>query len=198
MRDRRAWWIVGIVLAGGIALFWMGRPPPGRTPSIPSMQEIDAVSKGSTAAVSPSAGFATPDPRRTTTVARTGDGFVVWPGAVEASQTLNQSGQSAREDMQAVHTVLADYHTVFGEVPPGGLNEEITRGLMGDNPKKIIFLRAKESDLSASGELLDRWGTPYFFHKLSHDLIDLRSAGPDRKFWTRDDIFDESRGGPPL
>jgi hypothetical protein len=36
--------------------------------------------------------------------------------------------------------------------------------------------------------LLDRWEMPVFFHKESSRRTSLRSAGPDRKMWTADDI----------
>ncbi len=37
--------------------------------------------------------------------------------------------------------------------------------------------------------LLDRWGTPYLFHPLSHKLMQMRSAGPDRQPYTQDDLI---------
>jgi hypothetical protein len=195
MRAVRVWWIAGaaVLLAVGIVFFRPGKSPSLHRPPAPAAAEIASPPRESSAA------SAKPmDPKRTTVLTPDADGFVVWPGAASASEMLNQPDQSAREDIQAVHTMLADYHFVFGEVPLGGLNEEITRGLRGDNPKKIIFLTARAGGASASGALLDRWGTPYFFHKLSRDVIDLRSAGPDHKFWTADDVFEESSGGPPL
>jgi hypothetical protein len=139
-----------------------------------------------------------PDAARTTTLAPGADGRILWPGAAIASQQLNSADQSANEDLDVVRAVITDYHKVFGQVPEGGLNEEITRALGGDNPKHIVFLNPNKAALSASGELLDRWGTPYFFHKLSRNVIDLRSAGPDRNLWTPDDIFQENAATPPL
>jgi hypothetical protein len=41
--------------------------------------------------------------------------------------------------------------------------------------------------LNDKGELVDRWGTPYFFHQLSRDHMEIRSAGPDKVMWTQDD-----------
>lgn len=38
------------------------------------------------------------------------------------------------------------------------------------------------------GRLLDRWGTPWQVHPLAADLIQLRSAGPDRRLYTADDL----------
>ena len=38
------------------------------------------------------------------------------------------------------------------------------------------------------GEMIDPWGTPYFFHQLSGHEMEIRSAGQDRKMWTFDDL----------
>jgi hypothetical protein len=125
-----------------------------------------------------------------TAVQRSQDGFVELPDAVSASNTLNRDEHTAAEDIEIVQSLLADYRRVYGENPTGGLNEEITDRLRGRNPKRIIFLPPDHSSISPKGELLDRWGTPYFFHPVSRELIELRSAGPDRKLWTDDDVTD--------
>ncbi|MGH8048839.1 MAG: hypothetical protein ACREKL_16480 [Chthoniobacterales bacterium] len=200
MRGKWEWGIAALgiaLLAAVFVLFKSGPSPAGSraTTSAPSESPKNSGEKSPLAAEPSQVPL---DPKRVTTLEPDANGRVVWPGAAAAADAINQPGQSAREDIAAVHTVLGDYRSVFGEVPEGGLNEEITRGLRGENPKKIIFLVEKPGMLDADGALLDRWGTPYFFHKLSGKLIDLRSAGPDRKFWTKDDIFDASTGGPPL
>ena len=38
-----------------------------------------------------------------------------------------------------------------------------------------------------TGELLDRYGTPYFFHAESGTRMTITSAGPDKKIHTPDD-----------
>jgi len=38
------------------------------------------------------------------------------------------------------------------------------------------------------GQLIDRWATPLFFHVRDTSRIDIRSAGPDQKMWTPDDL----------
>ena len=42
--------------------------------------------------------------------------------------------------------------------------------------------------LSANGDLLDRWGSPFIFHPLNADLMNVRSIGPDQTPWTDDDL----------
>ena len=71
---------------------------------------------------------------------------------------------------------------------PIGTNLEITRALDGDNPKEVKFLGPDGNRLNGKGELVDAWGTPYFFHQLSALEMEIRSAGPDRVFYTADDL----------
>jgi hypothetical protein len=44
------------------------------------------------------------------------------------------------------------------------------------------------ASIDAQGRLLDRWGTPYFFHAVSRTELEIRSAGPDGKLGTDDDV----------
>ena len=89
--------------------------------------------------------------------------------------------------MDNVHFALRDYRSALGENPEGS-NEEITKALMGDNLKQVRVPMPGGSELSKAGELCDPWGTPYFFHQLSKQNMEIRSAGPDLKMWTSDDI----------
>ncbi len=45
------------------------------------------------------------------------------------------------------------------------------------------------------GRLIDRWGTPWQVHPLAGDLIQLRSAGPDRRLYTSDDLVEPADSG---
>lgn len=78
---------------------------------------------------------------------------------------------------------------MFGGNPVGN-NSEITAALTGQNPKQINFI-SREAGLlvNAAGELVDPWGTPYFFHQLSGAVMEIHSAGPDRILWTSDDLI---------
>ena len=92
--------------------------------------------------------------------------------------------------VQAVDNVqfaLRDYRGAVG-VNPEGTNEEITSALMGKNLKQFRLEIPEGSRVSAKGELCDPWGTPYFFHHLSAQKMEIRSAGPDLVMWTSDDI----------
>ena len=60
--------------------------------------------------------------------------------------------------------------------------------LAGNNKRKLAVLLPNHPSLNQEGELLDRWGTPYWFHPVSRDLMEIVSAGPDKKLWTEDDV----------
>ena len=83
---------------------------------------------------------------------------------------------------------IHNYGSRFGGNPVG-TNPEITKSLNGDNPKQVKFI-TEDSGLriNARGELVDYWGTPFFFHQLSGTEMEIRSAGPDRVMWTTDDL----------
>lgn len=83
---------------------------------------------------------------------------------------------------------IRQYGDMFGGNPIG-TNPEITRQLGGDNPKHINFLNTEAGmRVSQNGELVDPWGTPYFFHQLSGHDMEIHSAGPDGLMWTSDDL----------
>jgi len=93
----------------------------------------------------------------------------------------------AAADLQRISRLLRDYRTLAGDNPIGS-NAEIVQALAGDNLKHAKIL-PDELPRNSSGELVDRWGTPYFFHQLSRNSMEIRSAGSDRRMWTSDDVF---------
>jgi hypothetical protein len=83
---------------------------------------------------------------------------------------------------------VRQYGTMFGGNPVG-TNPEITSQLNGSNPKHINFIDAASGmRVNENGELIDPWGTPYFFHQLSGTDMEIHSAGPDKIMWTADDL----------
>ena len=72
---------------------------------------------------------------------------------------------------------------------PVGTNPEITRALNGGNAKQVQFVHPEDGlRINEQGEMVDPWGTPFFFHQLSGKVMEIHSAGPDRKMWTADDL----------
>lgn len=88
--------------------------------------------------------------------------------------------------LEEVQTMLRDYRSALGENPIG-TNSEIMRAINGDNLKQVKVGPPAGQRLNAQGELIDLWGTPYFFHQISRERMEIRSAGPDRLMWTADD-----------
>ncbi len=105
-----------------------------------------------------------------------------------ASTSRFQTAESTPdEDLEIVHAVLDNFRRAF-EGNPVGENEEIFAALRGKNPKGIRFLPDAFPGLQADGKVTDRWGTPWRFHALSGQEMEVLSAGPDRQFGTTDDI----------
>jgi hypothetical protein len=92
--------------------------------------------------------------------------------------------------LENLQTTFHQYAAAFGGNPVG-TNPEITRALQGENPKQIDFLKVDGNRVNSNGELVDPWGTPYFFHQLSGKQMEIRSAGPDGKMWTADDLVNK-------
>jgi hypothetical protein len=90
--------------------------------------------------------------------------------------------------LESLRRAIHEFGSRFGGNPVG-TNPEITSQMSGNNPKHLNFLRAEAGmRVNASGELIDPWGTPYFFHQLSGTVMEIHSAGPDRIMWTSDDL----------
>lgn len=111
---------------------------------------------------------------------------VMLPIAADAIR-LNAPGGNCRDDIAFLDLVISQYGRLLDGNPVGD-NRAISAALRGDNPKGIAFLPSKGAFLDADEHLVDRWGTPYFFHAIASQRMDIVSAGPDREFWTADDI----------
>lgn len=87
-----------------------------------------------------------------------------------------------------IQFALRDYRSALGENPVG-TNAEITSALLGNNRKQAKVPLPDGATINGLGELCDPWGTPYFFHQQSGTRMEIRSAGPDHKLWTADDVL---------
>ena len=95
-----------------------------------------------------------------------------------------------RADLDKAKLLIQQYRSTLGENPVG-TNAEIMKALNGGNPSRIR-IEPDGSDgasLNGEGELVDRYGNPYFFHQISGQEMEIRSAGPDGKMWTSDDVI---------
>ena len=89
--------------------------------------------------------------------------------------------------LDKVRVVIHNYRAAFGENPVG-TNPEITAVLKGKNPKQTDFLADSGLRVNEKAELVDGNGTPFFFHQISGQEMEIRSAGPDQIMWTADDL----------
>ncbi|NJR41704.1 MAG: hypothetical protein HC767_02585 [Akkermansiaceae bacterium] len=93
------------------------------------------------------------------------------------------------EDRVALSDLVTNYlqGTNISQRPPLGTNEEITRAL---SDPAVLGKTAIPTSHPAilSGQLVDRWGSPWFFHQASANVFEVRSPGPDRRLYTDDDV----------
>jgi hypothetical protein len=104
------------------------------------------------------------------------------------ADALNAPTGALRRDLEILDELFGAFHTNFPRLGnPVGENSEITAALTGANPANFVFISPRHRAINARGELCDRWGTPFRFHQISGTQMEIRSAGPDRKFATADD-----------
>jgi hypothetical protein len=86
------------------------------------------------------------------------------------------------------------YRERFGQFPAGEDNPQMMNALLGSNPARLNIFPSNHHRLDAEGALLDAWGTPFFFHQISRELLEVRSAGPDLEWYTTDDLVTPTSG----
>jgi hypothetical protein len=185
---------VAAIVLGAIALlfFFLSKKP--AVPPIKTESAQDAaVAKA----------FATANPQVNAVIA---SNFAVAPApqtifyAVPSKPSVAPSGKPSPLEytnlapeivLNNVRHAIADYGAMCGGNPVG-VNSEITSQLNGNNPKQANFIRPEAGmRINERGELVDPWGTAYFFHQLSGKDTEIRSAGPDKTMWTADDLVTE-------
>jgi hypothetical protein len=107
--------------------------------------------------------------------------------APEAPAAAEVNVELITADLDKLSLSMRDYRTLMSQNPVG-TNEEIAAALNGGNPKGAR-LAPEDSTVNGEGKLVDRWGTPYFFHQMSATSMEIHSAGPDKKMGTEDDII---------
>lgn len=107
----------------------------------------------------------------------------------EMALVLDDPYTEEREAQIALHDLLgAMTTTVYRGHFPAGLNVEITNALLGDNPRKVGYMPMDSPRINENGELIDKFGTPYWFHSETSTQLRITSAGPDKLLHTEDDI----------
>jgi hypothetical protein len=173
----RRWFIVLLGALGVGALFlWWGRGAPGQQRSSPS--------SAARARQAPAARVSSRDPRLAALTAE-----IPADAISPIANALNAPSGSIRRDLEILNDVFVAWQTNFpADGNPVGENDEITRALAGQNRLHFAFIAPNHPAINDRGELCDRWGTPFRFHQLSGSQMEIRSAGPDRRFATADDV----------
>jgi hypothetical protein len=117
-------------------------------------------------------------------------GPILSPNGEEASHVadqLNSPSTDIHADLRTVNELFDQFRSAVHGPNPVGENADIVAVLTGKNKLGYSFLPPNHPAINAAGQLVDRWGTPFFFHQLSSDQMQIRSAGPDRKMYTEDD-----------
>lgn len=184
MRRRSRRWIAacGLLLAGGVAWFWFTPRPPvtprevtRSQPSAPDARPTVSPTAVDSTQTSGVASNPAPTPRSSEPRSELVDGLNDPRGTIEA-------------DLRLLNELFSAWLTHFRDAGvPIGDNREITAALTGANSLGYAFVPPDHPALNARGELCDRWGTPFRFHVLSRMQMEIRSAGPDRRFGTADD-----------
>ena len=175
------------------ALVWLARRPERVQENFSPRGDIEVVSGDHAARPSPASGSSAPGAAPSVSTQTNANPLSANVPVTVGARTFvpkappPQAEPEAAIEVDKVRLMLRDYRTLYHENPVG-TNAEIMRALMGGNPKRAQLGPPEGQTLGADGELLDRWGTPYFFHQLSRDLMEVRSAGPDKIMWTSDDI----------
>ncbi len=108
---------------------------------------------------------------------------------LQSWERILASDGTPAEDRAALADVVVNYlqSVNTNQRPPLGTNEEITRALTDPTLLGVALIPIHHPAIIAD-QLTDRWGSPWFFHQISANLFEIRSAGPDRKLYTDDDL----------
>lgn len=162
---KRLAWLV-LALAFGLLAWWGLSPGPPAPPP------------GPVAVPTP------PEPAATTTTAPPA------PAYYPPLDRLNDPASNVTNDLKILRELFFNYQMLVKDSSgnPRGTHEEILRALQGRNRAHLVFVPTNHPAVK-NGRLVDRWGSPYFFHALSGTSMEIRSAGPDRKIYTEDDVL---------
>lgn len=177
MRRARALGLVLLFAAGVGALWWLAHrgnpaPPPAGDPA------TEAAVSASPGAFAPGEPPRPLPPREAT------------PGRpVMAWERLLAADGSPREDLAALGDLVDGYlQSGLGNARRSiGFNEDLVPALTDSEALGDAALPPGHPAIR-EGRLIDRWGTPWQVHPLAKDLVQLRSAGPDRRLYTADDL----------
>lgn len=188
---RRTIPVVALLLAIAAAVYFFprARQPSGRPASSPVASADPTRAPAEPSPSSPESATSAPAIRAGSTAnASPGSAAPYNESDFPIAASLNAPGSAIAQDLDIVRQLFEAWQSNFPrEGNPVGENAEITSALMGDNRLGLVLIPKGHRAVNERGELCDRWGTPFRFHQLSGSHMEIRSAGPDRKFATEDD-----------
>ena len=191
MTKPRAFAVSAIFVLMLIAVIFLSKknPPTPRIPA-PDLPTVEASPPEATIPETPPPQMQRPKSSPALPSAKRDLGNPLAPASIppESAPRPAESNPEAAADLDQIVLMFRDYRTIAGENPVG-TNAEIMKAITGGNPKGAKLGPPEGMALDGEGQLLDRWGTPYFFHQLSKDLMEIHSAGPDQKMGTDDDLM---------
>ncbi|NNM28902.1 MAG: hypothetical protein HKO57_05230 [Akkermansiaceae bacterium] len=116
------------------------------------------------------------------------DGRIFKTDVLAAARNLHREDREAIEDLHVLDLLVGSYRAIFRENPVAPGNRQVVEALTGRNPYKLVFIDPTHPAIGPTGELVDRWGTPYRFHPISGTRMEFSSAGKDRHVGTADDV----------
>lgn len=176
MKDRRLFWAAILVLiALGVGYFARSKSPT-KSPVTSSQPGTVTSPKSPTAALPADA------------VPQVATGASAEDATFEGIEKLNARNFTVQDDLRLLNDLFFSWQATFPHGGnPVGSNQEIAAAFTGTNKFNLALIPKNHPALNPAGELVDRWGTPYFFHQLSGSRMEIRSAGPDRQLHTNDD-----------
>lgn len=166
---------LALLLGAGLAFWWST----GRRPA-PVIARSDPTTTNALPRSSPPAPAPPP-------VALPGDGML---------RDYGSPRSTPRQDLVSLARVMQNFLLLAKPANQGPLadNEDWARALLGRGINREPLVSASHAVFNAQGRLVDRWHHPLFIHALGGGRFELRSAGPDGKLWSDDDIHRNADG----
>ena len=102
-----------------------------------------------------------------------------WLRPVTTDRPIPYRTGAARATAQSLTAAFAAYRSDYGIEPTGSYSEIVT-ALRGNNPRKIVYFEAARKAFTASGELVDPWGSPYVVNRSDPGNPRFYSIGPNK------------------
>ncbi|MDA1067417.1 MAG: hypothetical protein O3C43_13035 [Verrucomicrobia bacterium] len=93
-------------------------------------------------------------------------------------------------DLQKVNSLIGNYRTLAKGMDARNFssNADVAAALRGEKHIALAVLPKDHKLFNEEGLIVDRWGSPLFFHLISAEKVAIYSAGPDKVLGTEDDF----------